>query len=445
MADILDTACRVWVPEPVGADDRYRSRPRYLVVLNTETTTDTVQRMILGAYRYVRVAWEGRRHVFSTVQEGLVVPSDAGVDAWCLVKRYAGEHLADVEAGGADVSTVLVLKTRAEFCEDVLWEACWRNRAWLVGFNLAFDLSRLALSWTEGRGKAGRKANRGAFVLRLWEWDGGDHRFRPNVAITRLDGRRHLFSWGEVLDPPEDTGKRGSRDNHFCDLATLGFALTNERVSLQGTCAAFGVPYEKRAVELGKLSAELIDYCREDVAATTELARAMFSVFYAHPVPFDADRAYSPASIGVGYFARMGLRPPRVGTAALTDEQLAQAQAAFYGQRMEAAIRHVPVPVVLVDFSSQYSVVAHLLGFWPLLTSERIVAQDATEDVQALVERVSLGDALGSATWAELAGFALVEPDGDWLPRRAYFAGSADTPRTSYGPTWGRPGWVGAP
>jgi len=155
--------------------------------------------------------------------------------------------------------------------------------------------------------------------------------------------------------------------------------------------------------------------------------------------------AYSPASIGLGYFEHTGLCPPRAGTSALSDQRTAQAQAAFYGQRAEARIRHVPVPVALVDFSSQYPVVAHLLGFWPLLTAERIEAREASAEIGALIERVTLDDVLDPATWPALVGFALVEPDGDWLPRRAYFSGSADVPRSSLGPTWGRPGWWALP
>jgi hypothetical protein len=369
--DVLDLACRAWSPEVPAGDDSYRRRPRYLVVVDTETRTDIAQRLLVGAYRYVRVSWQGRRPRFSVVEEGIILPDDADPDAWALARGYVASHLADVDAGADNASTVLALRTRAGFCERVLWEACWRNRAWLVGFSLAFDLSRLALSWTEGRGKRrakkgerqARRGNRGAFVLRLWEWDGNDDRFRPNVAVTRLDGRRHLFSWGAVADPPSDTGRRSYRDSHFLDLATLRFALTNSRGSLEATCETFGVPYQKRPVELGKLSADLIDYCREDVAATTELARAVLGAFYAHPVPFDADRAYSPASIGLGYFARMGLRPPRAGTSALSHASTAQAQSAFYGQRMEAVVRHVAVPVSLVDFSSQYSVVPTCSGY----------------------------------------------------------------------------------
>jgi len=84
-------------------------------------------------------------------------------------------------------------------------------------------------------------------------------------------------------------------------------------------------------------------------------------------------------------------------------------------------IRHVPVPVSLVDFASQYSNVARLSRVWSFLTSERIVAVDATDEVREMLEGVELGDVLCPELWPQLVGVALVRPDGDILPTRAWF------------------------
>jgi hypothetical protein len=83
---------------------------------------------------------------------------------------------------------------------------------------------------------------------------------------------------------------------------------------------------------------------------------------------------------------------------------------AFYGPRVEVRVRHVSVPVSLVDFASQYSNVARLLGLWPLLISERIVAVDATDEVRRLLEEVELADVLDPGQWPSLVGVALVRP-----------------------------------
>ena len=172
---------------------------------------------------------------------------------------------------------------------------------------------------------------------------------------------------------------------------------------------------------------------REDVAATSDLAGAALREFHRHPVPLPADRAYSSPAIGTAYFRRIGVRPP-LERAEITDAQLAQSMGAFYGPRVEVRIRHVPVPVSLVDFASQYSNVARLSRFWRLLTSERILVVDATDDVRKLLERVELADVLEPELWPRLVGIALVRPDGDVLPTRTWYAGRGDVPRVGLGP-----------
>ena len=344
------------------------------------------------------------------------------------IRDYAARATADVDRSQRDANRTLQVLTRHEFCERMLWGACWRNRATLVGFNVGFDLSRLRLSWHEGRG-----LYNGAFVLRLWEWEGKDHRYRPNVIARRLDNKRTLLAWSGVRDAPDDGDEHTSGDDHFLDLRTLLFALTNQAHSLESGSAVFGLGYQKREVTLGVLSEELLDYVREDVAATSDLAGAALREFHRHPVPLPADRAYSSPAIGTAYFRRIGVRPP-LERAEITDAQLAQSMGAFYGPRVEVRIRHVPVPVSLIDFASQYSNVARLSRFWPLLTSERIVAVDATNEVRELLERVELADVLGPELWPQLVGVALVRPDGDVLPTRAWYVGRGDVPRVGLGP-----------
>jgi hypothetical protein len=107
---------------------------------------------------------------------------------------------------------------------------------------------------------------------------------------------------------------------------------------------------------------------------------------------------------------------------------------AFYGPRVEVRIRHVPVPVNLVDFSSQYANVARLLRIWDLLTVERLVAVDATDEVRGLVESADVESVLDPEFWRGLVGIALVRSDGDYLPTRAWFAGPGDVPRVGVGP-----------
>jgi hypothetical protein len=400
-------------------------------VLDCETELHGAQRLLVACYRYVRVTWHRQVPTLTTIQEGLIVPDELGArdpDALALVHDYARRHDPSVDLSHRDATRSLLVLTRAEFCERMLWGACWRNRATLVGFNLGFDISRLRLSWHEGRGR-----HKGAFVLRLWEYQGGDNRFRPNVVARRLDNRRSLFSWTGVLDPPDDGAPHRSTDDHFLDLRTLSFALTNASHSLESACAAFHVDYRKRPATLGAIGPDLLDYVREDVDAATRLAEATLAEFHRHPVTLSADRAYSPAAIGAAYFRRIGIRPPRAH-AEISSAQISQAMAAFYGPRVEVRIRHLPVPVSLVDFSSQYANVARLLGLWDLLAAERLVAVDATAEVRALVASSDFESVFDPDFWRGLVGVALIRASGDHMPTRAWFAGPGDVPRVGLGP-----------
>ena len=437
LPEAMDIALRAWaVPEKrrkTGSGKKRRHRPKAFVVFDTETELGGSQDLIVGAYRYVRVEWKGSRPTLRCAEEGLFHPDDLFArDPAQLekIRDYAARARADVDLSQRDANRSLQVLTRHEFCERMLWGACWRNRATLVGFNLGFDISRLRLSWHEGRG-----LYNGAFVLRLWEWEGKDHRYRPNVIARRLDNKRTLLAWSGVRDAPDDGDEHTSSDDHFLDLRTLLFALTNQAHSLESGSAVFGLDYKKRDVALGVLAEDLLDYVREDVAATSALAGAALGEFHRHPVPLSADRAYSSPAIGTAYFRRIGIRPP-LERAEISDAQLAQSMGAFYGPRVEVRIRHVQVPVSLVDFASQYSNVARLSGLWPLLTSERIVAVDATDEVRELLGRVELADVLDPDLWPQLVGVALLRPDGDVLPTRAWFAGRGDVPRVGLGPIW---------
>ena len=439
----LDVAVRAWaLPDGWEAEDRpgHRHKPRAMVVLDCETELAGPQRLLVGCYRYVRVSWKGAVPSFSTAEEGLVVPDDAEDDVLGAVRWYAATHEPEVDPSARDACRDLLVLSRHDFCERMLWEACWRNRATLVGFNLAFDLSRLALSAHAGRGR-----HAGGFVLRLWEHEGGDNRFRPNVVARRVDNKRTLFSWTGVKSPPDDGARHTSADDHFLDLRALVFALRNDGHSLESAGAAFATPYEKRPVELGRIGDDLMDYVRDDVAATTRLARAALSELHRHPVPLSADRALSPAAIGRAYLRQMGVTPP-LSRSSLSHGEHGQAMEAFYGPRVEVRIRHVPVPVTLVDFSSQYANVARLLRVFDLLSSERLSAVEATDEVRALLEEADVDEALSPSTWPKLVGFGLVSPEGDWLPSRAWFSGKGDVPRVGIGPlTSSRPMWFSLP
>src|SRR5205823_3709192 len=113
----------------------------------------------------------------------------------------------------------------------VLWRALCAG-ALVVGFNLPFDLSRLAVECGEARGQY-----RGGFSFVLWAYRDAttgavrENPYRPRVCIKHIDGRRAFMG----ITRPNRAGPRNGGPGapapvpvaaHFLDVRTLAFALT---------------------------------------------------------------------------------------------------------------------------------------------------------------------------------------------------------------------------
>jgi hypothetical protein len=316
----------------------------------------------------------------------------------------------------------LPLLTREWFCRRVLYPACYRRRHLLVGFNLSFDLSRLAVGW--GRSKAAP----GGISLVLATYGGGTHedRFRPRVTVRTIDSKRHLIAFtAPARTDRRDRGYRGS----FLDLRTLAYAYTAESHSLASAGAAFGAPVAKAEAQgHGSITPAYLDYNRRDTRATASLLGELLSEHERHPIGLAATEAYSPASVAKGYLRTMGIRPVLERQPDFPEEVLAAAMCAYYGGRAEVRIRRVPVPVVYLDFLSMYPTVNALMGLWEMVTAERVDAVEDTEGVRAFLDGLSPERVFEQATWRELPALVLIRPRGDVLPVRA---------RYERGGTWG--------
>jgi len=95
----------------------------------------------------------------------------------------------------------------------------------------------------------------------------------------------------------------------------------------------------------------------------------------------------------------------------------------YLGGRAECHIRKCEVPVVPVDFMSQYTSVNELLGNWPILTAADISFQDATKSVRKLLKGITLDRCFDRRLWSRFKFFALVRPNDDILPVRTLYNG----------------------
>jgi hypothetical protein len=429
----LPIAVRAWAERSPGRDDRKPSRARanpktrYVLVIDTETTVDADQALTFGCYRLGRIAADA---TVECLEEGLIYADDlpdrdpAGYET---LRRYVhggdgrDQHLADVAPVG-DADHRLHLRSRREFAERILWRAAYKLRATIVMFNAPFDLTRLAIRAAPARGMF-----QGGFSLQIWD----DDYNRPRVAYKTIDSKRALKAFRSPavealsIDPDHrDGGFRG----HFLDLRTLVFALTNESLSLGKACEAFNVTHGKHHAEQhGVINDDYIDYCRRDVLATSELYERAMADYARHPVDLQATKAYSPASIAKAYLRAMGIVPILERQPDFPRDVLGYSMASFYGGRAECHIRRVALPVTVVDFTSMYPTVDALMGLWNILTAARVDIVDATDEIQALLDAVTLDDCFNPDFWPRLVGIAQLVPDGDILPVRA---------RYSHAPGW---------
>ena len=246
--DPLKLAIRVY-PEPQRDDaDRKRGklrhwrRPQRMLVFDTETRTDTAQALTFGGYRYYD------RGI--CLEEGLFYGDDLPRADRATLEAYVSTHAAGTDRRRGVEK--LQLLTRREFLEK-LYAAGYDGRGLIVGFNLPFDLSRLAVS----SGPTKDKRFAGGLSLALWDYVAVNgerkiNKHRPRIAIKHIDSKRALKGFTGTLgaDPvdlipegsetgePEDDYKfRG----HFLDLRTLAFVLTDRGHSLDSACKAFGV------------------------------------------------------------------------------------------------------------------------------------------------------------------------------------------------------------
>jgi hypothetical protein len=381
-----------------------------VLIFDKETTLDTRQEFTFGTYRLCQL--RGGKYVCS--EEGLFLPDDLDSAQRKVLKAYVTEKLADIGVKSFPPKLKLKLYSRSEFVEKVFWRAV-KNEAIIVGFNLPFDLSRIAVNWRTGRNGSWSLI----LSLRRSQKTGTiePNPERSRVRIRSKDSQSAFISLTYPLRPNE-----WPKTSCFLDLHTLAFALFAENLGLDNLCKKLKVPGKIGHEPTGKVTASEIDYCRGDVRATNDALNALKQEFDQHPLSLYPDRAYSPASVAKAYLDAMGVITPKKKFK-VPNRVLGISMQAYYGGRAECRIRRVPVPVVHVDFKSQYPTVNTLLGNWDVLTARELSFKDATKQVRELLQSVALESLFNPDFWKKLSLFALVRPDKDILPVRTVYNG----------------------
>ena len=446
---VLRVALRGWIARADRPDKKpYHPAvlpwPEDVLILDTETTIDAQQRLLFGCWRYGTF---GEHGVFECLEEGLFHADDlATMDprGWERLQAYVASHLP---ATRNLRRSELLLVSRREFLRTTLWKAL-DGGALIVGFNLAFDLTRLAI----GVGDSRHPMFQGGFSVPLFEYEAQgawlENKRRPRIRMKAIDSKRTLLGASRRVGARPDEKRRSLEGlGRLLDLRHLTFALTDRHLSLSKAAVAFGLDVGKLEVEEhGVITDEYITYNRRDVEVTARLLEAVRAEWVRHPLALSPDKVMSPAGLGKGYLRAMGIVPPGVKFAEIGDAIHGVCMTAYFGGRTEVRIRRQVVPVMYVDFLSMYPTVNALIGLWRMLTAERLKVQVATEEVRAFLATVTLERCFEKALWADLRFFAKIQPQGDILPVRASYGTKADNPTIGLNPlTSPVPHWVAGP
>jgi hypothetical protein len=183
------------------------------------------------------------------------------------------------------------------------------------------------------------------------------------------------------------------------------------------------LPKEIEHKPTGKVTVQEIKYASQDVKCTAALLNAAKKEFDLHPILIPPDKAYSAASIAKSYLEAMNIKRPE-DKFKVSAKNLGIAMEGYMGGRSETRIRLEEVPVVPVDFTSEYPTTCVLMKLWAILTAKKLSFDDATDEVRTLLRRVTHDNCYEPELWPDFRFFALIKPTEDILPVRTKYVGT---------------------
>ncbi len=291
----------------------------------------------------------------------------------------------------------------------------------IIGFNLPFDLSRIAIGSAPAKSTKWSKAFRGGHSLAISESD-----YRPRIQIKHLTPRAAL----EQFSSPNRGVSRSARGRNddipvrrgtFIDVRTIAGALLAGNFSLERLTERLDTTTRKTGTsEHGKpLTPDYLDYARGDVQATWECYTQLRDRYAEFGLDTPLQSIRSEAGIGKAMLSQMGVtvRPNK------EPDKVARDFHTYYGGRTEVHIRRKIVPVVQTDFMSMYPTVCTLMELWRFVIAEFVTERDATQEIRDIVAGAVASDWQQKDRWRGLTTLVRVRCAKDVFPVRSYYQG----------------------
>ncbi|QEC48537.1 hypothetical protein FSW04_13825 [Baekduia soli] len=387
-AEPLPIAMRAYAPPP--APKWTPDAPsEWALIFDCETTRDTAHSLRFGA--------------FQVRNDGMLERSGYFYDPVGLTS----DELTILTIVARDEAVELLLV--ADFIADVFFPTLHQLGGLCIGFNLPFDISRLALRDKKAKGRF-----KGGFSFEL-----SDDEEQPRVRVL------HRSSTSAMIDlVPRRARRPGDSRGFFADVRTVAKAVLGESFTLRTLAERLQTQTRKASVEEhgATLTRAYIKYCAIDVQVTWECFATLATRYESYGLTeTPLTSLASEASIGKGSLRQMAIEPWRTVQPRFAPELIGQILSTYSGGRSEVRLRREIAEVSYSDFLSMYSTVCILMNQFSFVIAQGVDHYDATDDVRGFLDGVELADLQSPETWLGLAAIVQIRPDADRLPVRAAF------------------------
>jgi hypothetical protein len=403
---------------PTDADDDARPGRQlpsdWVLVFDCETATTPDQRLKFGTYQLRR---KGRLFERGAFYEP---------DALTPIELQVLQAVIESELPSDDGERIY-LRTRHEFVEHVFFGRGYLIGAQIVGFNLPFDISRLAVRHVNAR-----RSMHGGFSFILIDDDNW-----PKVTVKHLSQRESFIQFTGTKSKNRFSKKPDAEDDekpldvdrgYFVDVRTLAAVFTSESHSLESLSELLKIQHPKLATDRhGEIiDPEYVRYAMRDVQATWECFEILAAKFEGLQLSnAGLYELYSEASLGKAYLKAMGIKPWREAQPDFPPAIIGRIMGTYYGGRAAVHIRRKITPIIHCDFLSMYPTVCTLMGLWEYVIAKGIKCRDDTAAVKGLVENCTTEFLRTSQAWKLLTAIVEVQPEEDIFPVRARYSEDA--------------------